>query len=257
MFTFRSVTISFFILLFLLNLVSVFIYPLPFILYLLLILIYLSVSVIFSFFIGSGFHMKALYKAETREKKVAITFDDGPNHEFTPRILDILKNRAPAAFFIIGRNLDNNEQIIKRMATEGHIIGNHSYTHSYWFDFFSPAKMRNELSQTEKAIYQITGKKPLLFRPPYGVINPLLKKALQSFNYHVIGFSKRAWDTSEKSEEKILNRLIRKLQPGDIILLHDSVPASIKVLEKLLQFLDDNGYTVVRPDVLLNIQPYA
>ncbi|MCX6250628.1 MAG: polysaccharide deacetylase family protein [Bacteroidetes bacterium] len=257
MFTFRSATISFFIILFLLNMVSIFIYPVNFVFYLLLILVYLTISVVFSFFIRSGFHMKVLCNAETTEKKIAITFDDGPHPEITPLILDILHNKAQVAFFIIGRKIKNNEEIIKRMDAEGHLIGNHSYTHSNWFDFFSPRKMKYELAKSDQDIMKITGKRPLLFRPPYGVINPMVKKAIRSSDYRIIGFSNRAWDTSSKNEEKILNRLIRKLRPGDILLLHDSCAQSAGVLIKLLQHLDNNGFSVVRPDELLNIQPYA
>jgi peptidoglycan-N-acetylglucosamine deacetylase len=256
MFNFRSVTLTFFILLFSLNIVSVFYSPVGLVFYILLITLYLFVSVLFSFFIRSGFHMKAMCNVKTDEKKVALTFDDGPHPLVTPRILDILHNRAGATFFVTGKNTGCNEALLKRAVAEGHIIGNHSWSHSNWFDFFTPGMMKREFMRTDKALFRILGKKPLLFRPPYGVINPMVRKALKSFNYHIIGFSNRSFDASLKDENKILKRITGKLQPGDIILLHDSVWRTTGVLEKLLNYLDDNGFKVVRLDELLNIQPY-
>jgi len=237
--------------------ISLAIHPIPVLFYIILVFVYLFLSVFLSFFIRSGFHMRAYCKKETKEKIIALTFDDGPDPEITPTILDILKGKANATFFCIGSRIEGNEQIIKRMDTESHLIGNHSYSHSNWFDLFSSTRMKNEFIQTDQKIFAITGKKPLLFRPPYGVINPLLKKALRSFNYHVIGFSNRPWDTMTKNKGRILDRLIIKLKPGDVVLLHDSVPQSIPVLERFLRFIEENGFTVVSLAELFEIQPYA
>jgi peptidoglycan/xylan/chitin deacetylase (PgdA/CDA1 family) len=117
--------------------------------------------------------------------------------------------------------------------------------------------MKKEFIKTDQKIFEITGKKTLLFRPPYGVINPLLKKALRSFNYHIIGFSNRAWDTTTKNEGKILDRLIHHLKPGDVVLLHDSIPQCIPVLKGFMKYIEENGFTVVSLAELFKIQPYA
>ena len=245
MITYRKTTTLFFLLLFLLNLISLGTHYFPVACYFILVFLYLFAAIFFSFFIRSGFQMNAYCNKKTTEKIIALTFDDGPDPGITPEILDILKGRAKAAFFCIGKKTEGNEGILKRMVAEEHLIGTHSYSHSNWFDLFSPQRMMNEFRQSEQKIKEITGKKPLMFRPPYGVINPLLKKALQSFPYYIIGFSNRPWDTISKNEDKILKRLVRKLKPGDVVLLHDSVPQSIPVLKEFMRIIEEKGYRIV------------
>ena len=256
MFTFRTTTLLFFLVLILLNILSIAGFSIAFTWYLLLVMVYLTVSVAASFFPCCGFHMKALCRGETEQKVVALTFDDGPHPEYTPVILDILKDRATATFFCIGKKIPGNEDLLKRMDEEGHTVGMHSYSHSNLFDFFSPGRMADEFRQTEDIISKIIKKKPLLFRPPYGVINPMVKKALRSFSYHVIGYSNRSLDTVTASEEKVLRRILRKLRPGDIILLHDTVSYSASLLRKLLFELTERGYIVIGLDKLCKIKAY-
>ena len=257
MFTFRTTTITFFILFFLLNILGFAGFGVHFWHYLALIGIYITVSVTFSFFIRSGYHLKAFSRGITNEKIVSITFDDGPDIECTHRILEILNTAdVKATFFCIGRKIDGNEELLRRMDKDGHLIGTHSYSHSNWFDLFSSHRMKKEFITTEEKVNQIIGKRPLLFRPPYGVINPLVKRALSGTGYHVIGFSNRAWDTVLKKEGKILSGITRSLKPGDIVLLHDTVQQNINVLKGFLDYLTQNGYQVVSLDKLLNILPY-
>ncbi len=257
MFTFRTTTITFFVFLFLLNILGFAGFGIHYWHYLILIGIYVTVSVTLSFFIRSCFHLKAFSNGITTEKIISITFDDGPDTEYTNRILDVLKDAGiTATFFCIGRKIDGNEELLKRMDNDGHLIGTHSYSHSNWFDFFPPRRMKKEFLRTEEKIIHITGKRPLMFRPPYGVINPMVKRALHGTGYHVIGFSNRAWDTVAKKEGKILSRITRSLKPGDIVLLHDTVQQNINVLKSFLDYLTQNGYQVVSLDKLLNIIPY-
>jgi peptidoglycan-N-acetylglucosamine deacetylase len=256
MITYRTTNLTFFVCLFAMNMISLANHTFLLVVYIILFFIYLLVTIAYSFFIRSGFYLEAFCKKETNEKIIALTFDDGPNAENTPLILDILKGKAPATFFCIGRKIDGNEMILKRMVDEGHLIGTHSWSHSDWFDLFSPERMKREFFLTDQKITEITGKKPLLFRPPYGVINPLLKKALQSFNYNIIGFSNRSFDTSTKDEVKILERLTRDLRPGDVVLLHDSVPQCVPVLKEFLNIIEEKGFTVVPVTQLFNIEAY-
>jgi len=243
--------------LFTLNILGMFGFPLHYYHYILLVALYLALSVSMSFFIRSGYHMKALCNMVTEEKMVSITFDDGPNGELTPKLLDQLKNIGiPATFFCIGRKIKGNEDLLKRMHSEGHLIGTHSYSHSNWFDLFSPSRMRKELEISSQAVFEATCKKPLLFRPPYGVINPMLKRALHDSGVHVIGFSNRAWDTSSRKKEIILARVMKNLKPGDIILLHDTVPETIDVINNLVEQTKQDGYRIVPLDKLLNIHAY-
>ena len=256
MFTFRTTTFIFFLFLILMNILMFTGVPIHFLYYILLVTGYLTVSVTASFFVCSGFHMKALCSRKTEQKIIAITYDDGPDRENTPEILDVLKDRAKATFFCIGNKARGNEALLKRIDDEGHLIGTHSYSHSNWFDLYSSKRMKNEFTKSEDVLLEIIGKKPLLFRPPYGVINPMLKKALGSFSYQVIGYSNRSLDTVTKDEKKTLDRLIRKLRPGDIVLLHDSVPYAASLLKKFLYRIAEKGYIVIGLDELLNIQPY-
>jgi peptidoglycan-N-acetylglucosamine deacetylase len=257
MLTFRNTTITFFLLLFLLNILRIAGFGIHFSFALILMIVYLAVSVTFSFFICSGYHMKAFCKGVTTQKIVALTFDDGPDVEFTGRILDLLRDAGvPATFFCIGKKIRGNEQILRRMNDEGHLIGMHSFSHSAWFDFFSQLRMKKEFVLCENEIRQITGKRPLFFRPPYGVINPMVKSALRGTGYHVIGFSRRAWDTTAGSEKKIFSRLSRNIKPGDIILLHDTIGFNLHVVQDLLNHLAGQGFTVVSLHKLLKIDPY-
>jgi peptidoglycan/xylan/chitin deacetylase (PgdA/CDA1 family) len=257
MLTFRNTTFVFFILLFTLNILGMSGFPVHYYEYILLVAFYLTLSVSMSFFIRSGYHMKALCNALTEEKIVSITFDDGPDRELTPKLLDQLKDLGiPATFFCIGRKIKGNEGLLKRMNAEGHLIGTHSYSHSNWFDLFAPARMQKELENSALEVFEATGKKPLLFRPPYGVINPMLKWALHGSGFHVIGFSNRAWDTSSRKQEIILARIMKNLKPGDIILLHDTVPESIEVIKNMVEQTKQAGYQIIPLDQLLNIPAY-
>jgi peptidoglycan/xylan/chitin deacetylase (PgdA/CDA1 family) len=257
MLTFRNTTFVFFILLFTLNILGMFGYPVHYYHYILLLALYLVLSVSMSFFIRSGYHMKALCNAITEEKIVSITFDDGPDLELTPILLDQLKDYGiPATFFCIGRKIKGNEELLKRMHSEGHLIGTHSYSHSNWFDLFSPSRMKKELENSVQAVFEATGKTPILFRPPYGVINPMLKRALHGSGLQVIGFSNRAWDTSSRKKEIILGRVMKNLKPGDIILLHDTVMESIEAIKSMSEQIINAGYRIVPLDKLLKIHAY-
>ncbi|MCX6244186.1 MAG: polysaccharide deacetylase family protein [Bacteroidetes bacterium] len=257
MFTFRSTTIAFFILVFALNIMEFSGVPVHYWYYILLVAAYLAVSFSMSFFIRSEYHMKALCFAETEEKVFAITFDDGPDREHTPLLLDVLKElNIPATFFCIGRKIKGNQDILHRMNAEGHLIGMHSFSHSNWFDFYSSRRMKKEFDQTSRLITEATGKNPLLFRPPYGVINPMVKSALNETDFYVIGFSNRVWDTSSRNENVVLERLKKKLKPGDVVLLHDTVASNTRIVKEFAEFAFQSGYTIVPLDQLLNINAY-
>lgn len=257
MFNFRTATTLFFIILLGLNVLSFLGYGISWTAYAALIAGYLGISVAASFFMSTGFHMKAYCKADTDEKVMAITFDDGPDPLTTPEVLDVLaKYKVRATFFLIGRKIQGNEQLIRRITEEGHLIGMHSFSHGNFFDFYLPKIMRKEFSDTAEAIRRITGKSPRLFRPPYGVINPLVKKALKNTRLHVIGFSNRLYDTVTGSQEKIINRFEKQLSPGDIVVLHDTHPEMPVIIENILKISSGKNYEIRPLDQLLNIDPY-
>lgn len=228
-------------------------------LYVLFVLIWLVITAIGSFQIKWNYHLKSLNQNyKTSEKHVSITFDDGPNSGFTPKVLALLeKHNAKATFFLIGKNVEKHPEIVFQIIEEGHTIGNHSYSHSKNFGFFSSEKVALELKQTNSILKEITGKELKLFRPPFGVTNPNIKKALKKTGLFSIGWSKRSLDTTNLSEEKILKRVISNLKKGDIILLHDSSAKTVAVLEQLLLFLQSHELQSVPVDRLFEIEAYA
>jgi peptidoglycan/xylan/chitin deacetylase (PgdA/CDA1 family) len=206
--------------------------------------------------ISSGYFCHVLCSARTHEKKIALTFDDGPDTNFTPVILDILKKHdIKAVFFAIGHKAEANPGLIRTIEYDGHIVGSHSYSHHFFFDLFGSQKMIAELLNTESILNNILNKKIMLFRPPYGVTNPPLAKALKKMKYHIIGWSLWSKDTVLK-DGPLFDRLIKSVKPGDIILFHDTKPQTAEVLEKFIIFARDNSYIFERADKLLNIEPY-
>ncbi len=228
-------------------------------LYLLFVLIWIIITAIGSFQIRWNYHVHSLsHNYKTSGNNISITFDDGPNPEFTPEVLELLKSYSQhASFFLIGEQAEANKELVKQIISEGHSIGNHSFSHVKNFGFFSSAKIIEELNKTNAVIQKITGKTPKLFRPPFGVTNPNIKKALKQTHHLSIGWSKRSYDTTNISEEKIFQNITKNLKKGDIILLHDSSAKTVRVLEQLLQYLQEHKLQSIPVDQLLEVEAYA
>ncbi len=252
----KTTNFVFFLLFLILNILFIF-FSINLIFYLIWIVSYISILIYGSFFIDSNFYLKTICSKVNNKKEIAITFDDGPVKEITPLVLEVLKKfQVKASFFCIGEKIAGNEDVLKSIDSQGHIIGNHTFSHSNWFDFYSSKKMIEELSKTEDVIYKIIGEKTKFFRPPFGVTNPALKKAVTNLNYSVIGWSVRSLDTVIKNEENILSRLMKKLKSGDIILFHDTCPEIVIILQKFLKYALENGYNIVGLDELIEIKAY-
>jgi len=214
-------------------------------------LLIVSTNVQFNFFVNS-FNRNP----EVSGKKVAITFDDGPV-ENTLKILEILdKYNVKASFFCIGKNIEENPEIFKAILQKGHFVGNHSYSHTRKMGFLSTAKIVEEIRKCDEIALRVGGVKLESFRPPFGVINPRTKKALEITGHKVIGWNVRSYDAILNSKRYILNRILKKIKPGDVILLHDSKPQTADILEQLLLFLQTNQYTTLRVDNLFQIDAY-
>lgn len=207
-------------------------------------------------FIGWNFYLVSIHRVNTAQA-VALTFDDGPAGE-TEAILDILQaEHVEAAFFCIGKHAEARPEVVKRWHEEGHVVGNHSYHHGFHFDWQSSRKMAQELKQTNEVIFKSMGKTPLLFRPPYGVTNPNLARAIKAMGMRSIGWSLRSFDTKARDKDELLDRILGKLKGGDIILLHDSVSLTREILTDLIHGARQKGYTFVRVDKMLGIEAYA
>lgn len=221
------------------------------------ILIWLGINAFGSSRISSNYHVKAFCNnpLET-EKKIALTFDDGPSI-FTLEILELLKKyNVKATFFCIGKNIEAHPEILKQIIADGHLVGNHSYNHSKFFDFYNAEKIQEEIEKTDELLEKYTSKKINFFRPPYGVTTPSIRRALEKTKHKVIGWNIRSLDGGTKNQELIFNRIIKRVSPGGIVLLHDTASHSVLVLEQFLQFLQQNNYKVISIEELLNLKAY-
>jgi peptidoglycan/xylan/chitin deacetylase (PgdA/CDA1 family) len=186
---------------------------------------------------------------------VALTFDDGPDTRSTPALLDLLRESGvTATFFCVGERVAANRELAVRIVREGHLLENHSYAHSNTTNFFTTNRLKTELTKTQTVIQEATGVAPRWFRPPMGLSNPRVFHAAHALGLKVIGWTVRSLDTQISSPERIVKRILRRLKPGAIILLHDgNIPAERLVLtvQSLLANLRERNYEVVRLDKLL------
>lgn len=208
-----------------------------------------------SYSIRAGVYVKAYCRKRTARAIVALSFDDGPHPQYTPKILDILKRyNVKAAFFVVGKNGEQYPEIVKRMVDEGHIVGNHTYSHSSRFPLMMMSKMVEELQQCDSVLEDITGLRPMLFRPPYGVTNPMVAKAVLRRGYKVVGWDVRSLDTMENwSRTKVFERVRRRLRKGSVVLLHDNRAEGDELLEMILKHFGKIGFEVERVDNLLGL----
>lgn len=194
-----------------------------------------------AYFIGLNFHLNSINRLNTNNKSVLLTFDDGP-HINTVKVLEVLKKHdVKAVFFIIGKNIVGNESILKQIVADGHQIGNHSFSHHNFIDLWSTKKVTEDFESCQQLIEQYQSQSKL-FRPPYGVTNPNIAKALKQLNLQSIGWNVRSYDTSIKDVKKIKQRVLSQLKPGAIILLHDRLDFMPDLLEALIPAIKEKGY---------------
>ena len=257
MLNFRNTNILFTVLLFILIGYDLFYYT-SYIAYAIIVVLYILIIFYGCYFVNSGFFIDVLCAAKTEEKVIAITFDDGPSNEFTPAILEVLKETGvQAAFFCIGSRIASSPQLIKKIHEENHIIGNHTNSHHVLFDLFPTSKMYKDMELMSYGMKEILGIWPKLFRPPYGVTNPNLRTAIINGNYTSVGWSVRSMDTVIKDKNKLLNKINRSLQPGAVYLFHDTCRVTLDVLPAFIMNVKQRGYKIVRLDHMLNIKAYA
>ncbi|MBK8807653.1 MAG: polysaccharide deacetylase family protein [Bacteroidales bacterium] len=207
--------------------------------------LYFLIAGIASFIMCWEFYRKAICKFPTTEKKIAISFDDGPVLQ-TEKILDILKkHNIKAAFFCIGKQMEVNASIIQRIDREGHCVGLHSYSHTWSFPFYSEKKMLDEHQKTMSLLNSIIGKTTKMFRPPFGIVNPVVAKVSDKLGLTLVGWSIRSLDTVKSNPDAVVKRIIDKIAPGKIILLHDTTTGIEIVLEKVFNYAQENGYQFV------------
>jgi peptidoglycan/xylan/chitin deacetylase (PgdA/CDA1 family) len=218
---------------------------------------YLAITIYGSSVIQANYFLRSANKGNPNSKSIAITFDDGPTQTKTEEVLNILKAKnIPAAFFLIGNNIAGKEALLKRMDTEGHIIGNHSFSHNFWFSIKPADKMLADLNQCTDLIKMVIGKQTLLFRPPYGVTNPRVAKAVKAGSYISVGWSLRTFDTNAKNKQALLKKALNNLKGGDVLLFHDWGAYTVDMLADFIDAAKLKGFNFVRADELLDIKAY-
>jgi len=201
-----------------------------------------------------------IYKGKGNLKRVALTFDDGPDTFFTPQILDILKKeKVKATFFVVGQLVQKNPHVLRRIIKEGHIVGNHSWDHPNFLNI-SNKQIITQLENTSNLIYRITGKKPLLARPPYGNLDDRVIQIIQQSGYAIVKWSLDTLDWKGKDFEEIVSFISSNLGPSHIILQHSAgspkLHGTVKALPEIIKIFKSNGYELVTLDKLLNIPVY-
>lgn len=187
---------------------------------------------------------------------IAITFDDGPHPQNTPRLLDMLKERhIKATFFLVGRSVATWPAIVKRIVEEGHEIANHTWTHPQ-LNHLKQTSVMNELQKTHDAIVKACGVAPLLYRPPYGAILLGQRKAIHDqFRYPTI-----VWDVdpldwkTPRSSSKVHDQVLKQTKPGSIILCHDIHTETVNAMPATLDELIARGYQFATVTQLINLE---
>lgn len=207
---------------------------------------------------ASRFFVPVLSRLPTREPVVALTFDDGPDPVFTPRILEVLaRHGARATFFVLGSRAEQHPALVRRIRDAGHTVGTHTQNHRLRFHFGSPGHVQSEIEGAVRTVERILGRRPGWFRPPQGLRTPCFAAGWRRTSKLVcVTWSARALDSRPTSAPAIVARLVPRLAPGAILTLHDGTglgggrdrTPTIAALEQLLVECRQRGLRCVALD---------
>jgi peptidoglycan-N-acetylglucosamine deacetylase len=221
-----------------------------------IVVLYVWVTAYGSYNIEANYFVNSINTGKA--KGVALTFDDGPDPETTPRILSILKElNVKATFFVIGKKVEVYPDLLRQIDEEGHIIGNHSYSHSFVIGFFSTKRLAADMAKCNEAISAAIGKTPVFFRPPFGVTNPRYVAALKENGLQSIGWSLRSFDTRAKNKYQLIDKVISNLRTRDIVLLHDNIPVTVSALEDIVEHCKNKRLPLHTLSKIINREPYV
>jgi peptidoglycan-N-acetylglucosamine deacetylase len=186
---------------------------------------------------------------------IAMTFDDGPNPQLTPKLLDMLKERGiKATFFVVGKNVEEYPDIVRRMADEGHEVANHSWSHPA-LTKLGAESFRKQIENTNEAIENATGKRPVLMRPPYGATSSILNRRLvEQFGLKVILWSVDPRDWKYRNPNRVYSTIIQNTKAGSIILAHDIHATTVAAMPATLDSLTGKGYKFVTVSELIAME---
>jgi len=181
---------------------------------------------------------------------IALTFDDGPDPVYTPKLLDLLREKdVKATFFVVGKRADQHPEVVRRAWAEGHLIANHTWSHYPLFCFLMPRRLRAEIDCGTESVRRICGFRPRLFRSPVGLRHPLLAPYLQDAELEYVSWTIRTRDTLSASSGILARRILNRATSGDIILLHDRLPggtdAMLRALPGVIDQLRERGFQFV------------
>lgn len=208
--------------------------------------------------VKTSWYENVVHSVPTKEKVVALTYDDGPHPVYTPQILDILdKYHVKATFFMIGQQMERYPEVVKEVLDRGHVVANHTYTHPGNIEADTSAQVIRELEKCEQIIERMTGKRAYLFRPPRGLIDGTVFTIAQEEGYQSILWSVSADHHDAPTPQLMAERVLRLIQPGGIILIHDGsfnsrwkdVAATPLIIEALVK----QGYRFVTVPELLKM----
>jgi peptidoglycan/xylan/chitin deacetylase (PgdA/CDA1 family) len=186
----------------------------------------------------------------TSGNTIALTIDDGPEPDVTPKVLAQLeKHKANATFFCVGERVLRHADLAREIIRQGHSIENHSQRHRHDFSLLGPGRMRGEISRAQDSIFGVTGIVPRFFRAPAGLRNPFLDAVLHRLDLRLVSWTRRGFDTVSGDADKVYRRVATPLAAGDILLLHDGHaarsshgnPVILEVLPRVLDALASRG----------------
>lgn len=183
---------------------------------------------------------------------IAMTFDDGPHPELTPKLLDMLKERGiRATFYVIGRSAEAHPEIVRRMVAEGHEVANHTWTHPA-LSKISTARQKSEIERTSALLRELTGENPTNMRPPYGATNSTINRRMKDeFGLSVIMWSVDPQDWKYRNASRVSNHILTNTKPGDIVLAHDIHASTIAAMPATLDGLKAKGFQFLTVSQLL------
>lgn len=221
---------------------------------------------VFTIFFDQAVFMRkgTFYLANVNEKVTALTFDDGPSLEWTPKILDELKKaNVKATFFMLGKHVQQYPDIVKRVLEDGHEIGNHTFSHPNLI-FANDDELKREILDTEDIIKKITNKPTKLFRPPKAWLTKGEKKRIKNLGYTIVLWTLNSKDWVTFDDKYMVRYIVKNISPGDIVLFHDSGGVfsteggdrheTVKTMPRLIEKLREKGYRFVTISELLELE---
>jgi len=203
---------------------------------------------------------RVVWSVDTEEKVVAFTFDDGPNEIYTPQLLDIFaREEVKATFFLLGEHVEKYPEIVKRIHSEGHEIGNHSFSHSF-LPLYTKSYVKRQIESTSALLEKTVGLTPSYFRPPMGLFTPSVLDAISESGMTAVVGEVYPRDPYNPGTDKIVERVLSRIEPGSIIILHDSGTfgkidrsQTIAAVPIIIDRLRDRGYRFLTVGELMKL----